>query len=100
MLYKGVTNSNPVAIHYLLGAADILAAIALMLYALGFQIPTAIAATGLVLIGKGLVFIGDVFSILDLIIGITMFVLIWVELPLLALCLAIWLGLKGAYTYA
>lgn len=83
----------------LLGIIDILAAGALIGVYFGHPIPHLQAGMGLALTMKGLLFITDILSILDIIIGIGMFVLFWVVAPKFALACAIWLLYKGIYAW-
>ena len=54
---------------------------------------------GFALIMKGLLFIVDILSWLDIAIGIGMFVLFWVAAPNVALIAAIWLVYKGLHSW-
>lgn len=83
----------------LVGVIDILCAVALLALYFGHPIPHLQAGMAVALIGKGIMFISDILSILDIILGITMFVLFWVEAPNLALGMAIWLLYKGLYAW-
>lgn len=83
----------------LLGLIDILAAVAL--FALYFDNPFGRLQAGmsLGLMMKGVLFITDVLSWIDIAIGILMLVLFWVEAPKLALAAGIWLLYKGIYAW-
>jgi len=87
-------------LHYLLGIVDFLAAGSLALLALGSGVPHIQAASALALVVKGTFYINDVLSVIDIALGITLFALLWIDAPLLALSLAIYLGFKGVYTFA
>lgn len=80
----------------ILGVVDLLGAVSLGLLVLGFPLPHLQAVAALMLLLKSLVFIGDVISVIDVAVSITMFALLWVSAPTLALGLAIYLGIKGA----
>lgn len=84
----------------LLAGVDLLCAISLAALALGFPIPHLQAAAALGLMLKGIAFISDVVSIIDIAIGVAMIVLLWVEAPMLALGLAIYLALKALASFA
>jgi hypothetical protein len=84
----------------LLAGVDLLCAVSLAALALGYPIPHLQAAAALALVLKGIAFISDVVSIIDIVIGAAMFVLLWVQAPMLALGLAIYLGLKALASFA
>lgn len=84
----------------ILGLIDLLAAISLIAYAFGYPLPYLQAGAALGLTGKGAMFITDALSVIDVLIGIAMFGLLWMELPMLALGLAIYLACKGLYSFA
>lgn len=82
-----------------LGLIDILAAVALFSIYFGSPIERLQAGMALGLMMKGILFISDILSILDIIIGILMFVLFWLIAPKLALAMGIWLLYKGIYAW-
>ncbi|MBR9700283.1 hypothetical protein GOV11_00250 [Candidatus Woesearchaeota archaeon] len=88
------------ALHYIFGAIDILAGVTLISNSLGFPLEFIQAAAALALIVKGIFTVKDILSILDVIIGVVMFVLLWIAAPTLALSLGIYLCIKGAATFA
>jgi hypothetical protein len=83
----------------LLATIDLLCAISLAALVLGYPLPHLQAGAALMLIAKSVFFITDVISILDIAVGITMFVLLWVSAPTLALGLAIYLGFKAVISF-
>ena len=84
----------------LLAAIDLLCAISLAAIAIGYPLPALQAASAFALIGKGILFINDVVSIIDIAIGITMLVLLWMQAPALAIGIAVYLGIKGMASFA
>lgn len=82
-----------------LGIIDLLAAAALIGIHLGHPFEHLQAGMALAIIMKGVVFISDILSLIDVSIGILMFVLFWVEAPTLALVAGIWLIYKGLYAW-
>lgn len=82
-----------------LGAIDMLCAISLAALALGYPLPHLQAGAALMLMAKSLFFIKDVVSIIDLAVGVTMFVLLWITAPTLTIALAIYLGFKAIISY-
>jgi hypothetical protein len=83
----------------ILAAIDLLCAISLAALCLGFPLQHLQAGAALMLIAKSAFFITDVISILDIAVGVTMFVLLWISAPTLALGLAIYLGFKAAISF-
>ncbi len=83
----------------LLGVIDLLCATALLGLYFGHPFNQLQAGMGLAIVMKGAVFFSDVLSLLDIAIGVTMFVLFWIEAPRLALAMAIWLVYKGLYSW-
>lgn len=84
----------------LLALVDLLAAVSLLLSAFGFPLPHLQATVAIALGGKALLFINDVLSIIDLCIALTMFVLLWLSSPTIALVLGGYMALKSLYTFA
>lgn len=79
----------------MLGIVDLLAAGALVSLYFGHPIYHLQAGMGLALVAKGLLFMPNVLSIIDVVIGIAMFVLFWIAAPQLALIMGLWLVYKG-----
>ena len=84
---------------WLLGAVDVLCAISLAAAALGYPIGHLQASAAFGLLLKGGFFITDIISIIDVIIALVMFWLLWFPHPTLALGLAVYLGLKGVISF-
>ena len=83
----------------MLGLIDLLAATALFLVYFEHPFKHLQAGIALALMMKGVLFIGDILSLIDIAIGILMFVLFWLDAPLLALSAGIWLVYKGLYAW-
>ncbi len=83
----------------LIGIIDILSAGALLSTYFGHPLPHLQAGMALALLGKGLFFITDVLSWIDIIIAVCMFIFFWVEAPTVALVMATWLLYKGLYAW-
>jgi hypothetical protein len=83
-----------------LAAVDVLCAISLASLALGMPLPLLQAASAAMLMVKGVLFIDDIVSIMDIILAIVMFALIWIPSPVLALAIAIYLGIKAMASFA
>ena len=83
----------------MLGLIDLLASIALLGIYFEHPIPHMQAGMALGLIAKGILFINDILSVLDIVIGIAMFVFFWAVAPKLALAMGIWLIYKGIYAW-
>jgi hypothetical protein len=84
---------------YFLGGVDIFCAIMLILQAFGYPFPHLQAVGGLLLGVKGVAFIDDFFSLLDVFIALGIFALLWFSFPILAIFMAIYLLCKGAYSF-
>lgn len=84
----------------LLAAIDLLCAVSLAATALGYPLPPLQAASAFALVAKGVLFINDVVSVIDVAIGIAMIVLLWIQAPTLAIALAIYLGIKAMASFA
>ena len=84
----------------ILGAIDVLGAVSLAALVLGYPLPHLQAAAALGVLLKAIIFINDIVSIIDIAVAITMFVLLWVSAPTLALALAVYLGIKGLISFA
>ena len=82
----------------LLGLIDLLCALSLLLLAIGYPLYSLQAGAALLLGLKSLLFIKDFFSMIDILIMLVMFVLIWVQTPLIAVFLACYLAIKGIYS--
>ena len=107
LIVDDVTNdiNVPVAHHTImafaaaLGMIDVLCAITLFCAAFGFPIPHLQAVTGIALVAKGCFFIADILSVIDVIIGFAMLALLWIEAPLFALAIAVYLALKALASF-
>lgn len=83
-----------------LGLIDLLASLSLITALLGWPLDHLQAGTALILIGKGAFFIKDILSVFDILIGLSMFWLLWFSSPALSLGLAVYLAFKGLYSFA
>jgi hypothetical protein len=83
-----------------LGIIDVLCAISMAGIVLGYPLPHLQAISALALIIKGVLFINDVISVIDIAVGIAMFILLWITAPTIALGLAVYLGIKGLMSFA
>jgi len=83
----------------IVGVVDVIAAGALIALFFGHPIFHLQAGMAIALMGKGFLFLPDILSILDIAIGIVMLTLFWIEAPVLALGMAIWLLYKGLYAW-
>jgi hypothetical protein len=83
----------------LFGLIDAFGAIALVAAVLGFPLPYLQAAAALGLLLKGGLFIGDLFSILDICAGIAMFFLLWSSSPLISIIIVAYLVIKAVSTF-
>ena len=81
-----------------LAIVDFLAAAALLLVFFGLPVIHYQAGAALLLLLKGAFFFYDLLSIIDVAVAILMFVMLWVQLPKLALGLAVYLIIKGLYS--
>jgi hypothetical protein len=84
----------------LLALLDILAAAAMTTYSFGHPCPHLQASAALLLVIKAVVFLKSGLSIIDLLCGLTMILLLWIQIPLLPIIIAVYLGLKGLYSLA
>jgi hypothetical protein len=84
----------------LLAGIDLLCAVSLVAMALGYPLPPLHAASAFALMVKGVFFINDVVSVIDIAVGIAMLVLLWIQAPTLAIALAIYLGIKAMASLA
>lgn len=88
------------ALVLLLALVDLGAALSLILSVLGVPLPLLQAAMALALLAKGIVFINDILSIVDIALAGLMFGLLWWNAPLWALSIGIYLAFKGLYSFA
>jgi hypothetical protein len=84
---------------FLLALIDLLCALALALLFFGHPVYPLQAGAALLLLAKGLLFIKNILSIVDMIIALLMFMLIWVATPPVAVALALYLGVKGVASF-
>jgi len=79
----------------LLAIIDILCALSLLIMAFGYAFPPFQMGFAILLFAKGIAFPGNLLSVIDMICAIVMVVLLWVSLPVVALCMGLYLGVKG-----
>ena len=84
---------------FLLGLVDVLCALAMVLSLVGYPFFPLQAGAALLLIIKGVFFFGDMLSIIDIIIAVVMFELLWLSMPTIALIIAVYLTIKGLYSF-
>jgi len=84
---------------WLLALVDVLAAAALLLAAFGYTVYPFQAATALLLILKAGVFHRSFLSIIDIAVGLLMFVLLWHGQPIVAAVAGGYLGVKAIYSF-
>jgi hypothetical protein len=85
---------------WLLGIIDLLCALSLLLVIIGYPVFPLQAGGAMLLFIKGAFFFGDVLSVMDMLVAVLMFALLWVQQPTLAIAAAIFLALKGFYSFA
>jgi hypothetical protein len=84
----------------LLALLDILAAAAMITFSFGYPFPHLQASIALFLVIKAIVFLKSGLSIIDLLCGLAMLLLLWIQIPVLPIIIAVYLGLKGLYSLA
>jgi hypothetical protein len=84
---------------FLLGIVDLLVALSVLLGIFGFPFMPLQAGSALLLLGKGLVFISDPLSILDVVCALAAVFLLWTSVPWLAITVVCYLTIKGLYSF-
>lgn len=82
----------------ILSLIDLFASATMLLSFFGHPFPHVQASAALLVLAKALIFIRSSLSIVDILCGLCMLLLLWMQLPFLALGVGVYLAIKGFYS--